>query len=179
MPADPVTLEVLRSAFRAICNESSALLARVAYAATITEGHDHSGALLTREGDLIAHGQRDQAAHLGTFEESVKTTIEHAEGFKHGDVYVFNDPYLGGVHLNDITVISPMYFSGEIFGYVASLAHHVDVGGGVPGEYWGVSGGLSGRRDHTARQARRRGEHLRRCLSSHSVASPGEARDGR
>ena len=135
MQADPVTLEVLRSAFRAICNESSALLARVAYAATITEGHDHSGALLTREGDLISHGQRDQAAHLGTFEESVKTTIEHAEGFRQGDVYVFNDPYLGGTHQPDIKVIRPIFWAGHPVAFGISCGHWPDVGGPVPGTF--------------------------------------------
>ena len=135
MAANAVTLEVLRSAFHAICNESSALLARVAYAATITEGHDHSGALLTQEGHLIAHGQRDQAAHLGTFEESVKTTIKHAEGFKQGDVYVFNDPYLGGTHQPDIKVIRPIFWAGHPAAFAISCGHWPDAGGPVPSTF--------------------------------------------
>jgi hypothetical protein len=62
---DPITVELLSNAFRAICDEASALLAKGAYGATISEGHDHSGSLLTREARLVAHGRRDQAAQRG------------------------------------------------------------------------------------------------------------------
>src|SRR5579885_954460 len=87
---DPITLEVLRHGFRAICNESSALLARVAYATTITEGHDHSCSLLDHQGRLISHGQRDQAAHLGTFEPSLATVRAAFPDPRPGDSYIFN-----------------------------------------------------------------------------------------
>ena len=132
---DPITVEVLSSAFRAICDEASALLAKGAYGTTISEGHDHSGSLLTREGRLVAHGRRDQAAHLGTFEESIKTTIEHAGGFREGDVFVFNDPYHGGTHQPDVKVIRPVFVDGSLFAFTISCGHWADVGGPIPGSF--------------------------------------------
>jgi N-methylhydantoinase B len=132
---DPITLEVLRHAFRAMCDESSALLARVAYAPTITEGHDFSGSLLTASGQLIAHGRKDQAAHLGTFEASVGTVIRAFPDPAPGDVYIFNDPYDGGSHTADIKVIRPIFANGELFAYSISCGHWPDVGGPVPGTF--------------------------------------------
>jgi N-methylhydantoinase B len=106
---DPITLEVLRHGFRGICNEASALLARVAYAATITEGHDYSGSLLTAEGHLLAHGTKDQAAHLGTFESSLQAIMKAYPDPQPGDVYLFNDPYDGGSHQPDMKVVRPIF----------------------------------------------------------------------
>jgi N-methylhydantoinase B len=133
--ADPITIDVLRYAFRAICNESSALLERVAYAPTITEGHDYSGSLLTADGRLIAHGQKDQAAHLGTFEASVATIRAAFPDPRPGDVYIFNDPYDGGTHTPDIKIVRPIFAEGEHLAYGISCGHWPDVGGPVPGTF--------------------------------------------
>ena len=132
---DPITLEVLRNGFRAICNESSALLARVAYALTITEGHDFSGSLLTWDGRLVSHGQKDQAAHLGTFEASVRTIIAAYPDPRPGDVFVFNDPYDGGSHQPDIKVVRPIFRDDRVIAYGISCGHWPDVGGPVPGTF--------------------------------------------
>lgn len=132
---DPITLEVLRHGFRAVCNEASALLARVAYATTITEGHDHSCSLLDHGGRLISHGQRDQAAHLGTFEPSLGTVRAAFPDPQPGDVYIFNDPYDGGSHQPDIKVIRPIHRQGQLIGYGISCGHWPDVGGPVPGTF--------------------------------------------
>jgi N-methylhydantoinase B len=78
---DPITFEILRNAYRSICNEASALIERVSYAPTITEGHDYSVSILTPDGRLISHGQRDQAPHMGTFESSIKTLVSQVEIF--------------------------------------------------------------------------------------------------
>jgi N-methylhydantoinase B len=133
--ADPITIDVLRYAFRAICNESSALLARVAYAPTITEGHDYSGSLLTADGRLIAHGQKDQAAHLGTFEASVLTVRRAFPNPRPGDVYIFNDPYDGGTHTPDIKIVRPIFAGDHQIAYGISCGHWPDVGGPVPGTF--------------------------------------------
>jgi N-methylhydantoinase B len=133
--ADAITLEVLRHGFRGICNEASALLARVAYAATITEGHDYSGALLTGDAQLVAHGMTDQAAHLGTFEASIATVKEAFPRPSLGDVYVFNDPYTGGSHQPDIKVIRPIFDDEGLLAYGISCGHWPDVGGPVPGTF--------------------------------------------
>jgi N-methylhydantoinase B len=132
---DAVTLEVLRHGFRAICNESSALLARVAYAATITEGHDFSGSLLSGDGRLVSHGQKDQAAHLGTFEDSLAAILELFPDPSPGDVHVFNDPYRGGSHTPDIKVVRPIFVDGRVIAHAISCGHWPDVGGPVPGTF--------------------------------------------
>ena len=79
---DPITFEVLRNGFKSICNEASALIERVSYAPTITEGHDYSVSILTPEGRLISHGQRDQAPHMGTFESSVQNLVKEVAGVR-------------------------------------------------------------------------------------------------
>jgi N-methylhydantoinase B len=133
--SDPITMEVVRQGFRAICNEASALLARVAYASTITEGHDYSGSLLSADGELISHGQTDQAAHLGTFEASVETVIRAFPDPRPGDVYIFNDPYDGGSHQPDVKVIRPVFVEQGLIAYAVSCGHWPDVGGPVPGTF--------------------------------------------
>lgn len=132
---DPITAEVLRNGFRAICNESSALLARVAYALTITEGHDFSGSLLTADGRLVSHGQKDQAAHLGTFEDSIRAVLRAFPEPREGDVFVFNDPYEGGSHTPDIKVVRPIFAAGRAIAFGISCGHWPDVGGPVPGTF--------------------------------------------
>jgi N-methylhydantoinase B len=132
---DPITIEVLRHGFRGVCNEASALLARVAYAATITEGHDYSGSLLTGDGRLVAHGTKDQAAHLGTFESSLTKIIEVFPDPSPGDVFIFNDPYDGGSHQPDIKVVRPIFVDGHLLAYGVSCGHWPDVGGPVPGTF--------------------------------------------
>jgi N-methylhydantoinase B len=132
---DAITLEVLRQGFRAICDESSAVLARVAYASTITEGHDFSGSLLTADGRLIAHGRKDQAAHLGTFEASIDAVRRMFPDPSPGDVYIFNDPYDGGTHTPDIKIVRPIFADDGPFAYGISCGHWPDVGGPLPGTF--------------------------------------------
>jgi N-methylhydantoinase B len=132
---DPITMEVLRHGFRGLCNEASALLARVAYAPTITEGHDYSGSLLTADGRLVAHGTKDQAAHLGTFEASLEVIIEAFPKPSPGDVFIFNDPYAGGSHQPDIKVVRPLFHGEHLLAYGVSCGHWPDVGGPVPGTF--------------------------------------------
>ncbi|MEA2495867.1 MAG: N-methylhydantoinase [Thermoleophilaceae bacterium] len=132
---DPITMEVLRHGFRGVCNEASALLARVAYAATITEGHDYSGSLLTADGRLVAHGTKDQAAHLGTFEDSLAKILEFFPTPSPGDVYIFNDPYDGGSHQPDVKVVRPLFHGEHLLAYGISCGHWPDVGGPVPGTF--------------------------------------------
>ena len=132
---DPITFAVLRNAFRSICNEASALIERVSYAPTITEGHDYSVSLLTPDGRLISHGQRDQAPHMGTFESSIQNLVREVSHFAPGDVYIYNDPYTGGTHQNDVKVIRPIFFDGEVFAFGIALCHWPDVGGPMHGTF--------------------------------------------
>ena len=130
---DPIKFEVIRNAFVEVTEEMSAALRRSAYSTNIKTRCDFSCAIFDRNLNVLAQSFA-QANHLGSLVRMVPLAVEAygAENFNPGDGIVLNDPFLGGVHLNDITIISPVYSEGELFGYVASLAHHVDVGGGAP-----------------------------------------------
>lgn len=132
---DPITFEVLKNAFRAICTEGSALLERVSYSPTISEGHDYSVALLTPDARLIAHGYKDQAPHLGTFEETLKAALSQVDRWSPGDVYLYNDPYTGGTHTNDVKLIRPVFYRDELIAYAIALCHWADAGGPMPGSF--------------------------------------------
>lgn len=132
---DPITFEVLRNAFKSICNEASALIERVSYAPTITEGHDYSVSILTPDGRLVSHGQRDQAPHMGTFESSVQNLVREVKEFSPGDAYIYNDPYTGGTHQNDVKIMRPIFWQGELLAFAIALCHWPDVGGPMYGTF--------------------------------------------
>ena len=132
---DPITFEVLRNGFKSICNEASALIERVSYAPTITEGHDYSVSILTSDGRLVSHGQRDQAPHMGTFESSIQHLVREVPEFRPGDVFIYNDPYTGGTHQNDVKIMRPIFWHGEVFAFAIALCHWPDVGGPMHGTF--------------------------------------------
>jgi N-methylhydantoinase B len=142
LPADidPVRFEVLRNALLAITEEMGATLRRAAYSTNIKTRGDFSCAFFDRELRTIAQAFA-QPSHLGSLAHIVPRAIQ-TYGVGHlqpGDAFfLMNDPYLGGVHLNDITLITPVFYRDDLVGYVANIAHHVDVGGGAPGSI-GVS----------------------------------------
>ena len=141
---DPVMLEVFNNLFMAIAEQMGVALQNTAYSVNIKERLDFSCALFDGDGNLIANAPH-MPVHLGSMGESIKTVIhENAATMKAGDVFVLNDPYHGGTHLPDITVITPVYIDGAngannandsdrpLF-YVGSRGHHADVGGITPG----------------------------------------------
>lgn len=130
---DPIRFEVIRNALLEATEEMTIALRRSAYSTNIKTRADFSCAFFDRQLQPVAQAFA-QPSHLGSLSEFVPRVIcEYgAENLGPGDAILSNHPYLGGVHLNDITLISPVYYEAEIFGYVASLAHHVDVGGGAP-----------------------------------------------
>jgi 5-oxoprolinase (ATP-hydrolysing) len=134
---DPVLLEIFNNLFRAIAEEMGVTLQNTSYSVNIKERLDFSCALFDSEGQLVANAPHIPV-HLGSMSESVKSLIA-AKGstLKPGDVYVLNNPYNGGTHLPDITVITPVFVAGTaaevpLF-YVASRGHHADIGGITPG----------------------------------------------
>ncbi|CAN5164889.1 hydantoinase B/oxoprolinase family protein [soil metagenome] len=131
---DPVLLEVFNNLFMNIAEQMGLQLQNTAYSVNIKERLDFSCALFDTEGNLIANAPH-MPVHLGSMGESIKTVIrENAGKMQPGDVYVLNDPYHGGTHLPDITVITPVYLDGaEPVFYVGSRGHHADVGGITPG----------------------------------------------
>ncbi|OQW85953.1 MAG: 5-oxoprolinase [Rhodoferax ferrireducens] len=133
--ADPVLLEVFNNLFMNIAEQMGLQLQNTAYSVNIKERLDFSCALFDAAGNLIANAPH-MPVHLGSMGESIKTVIAENAGRMHsGDVYVLNDPYHGGTHLPDITVITPVYLaaSAEPMFYVGSRGHHADIGGVTPG----------------------------------------------
>jgi N-methylhydantoinase B len=132
-PIDPIRFEVLRNALVEVTEEMSAALRRSAFSTNIKTRADFSCALFDADLAVIAQAF-NQADHLGSLSQSVPLSVRAygAELLRPGDALLTNDPELGGTHLNDITLISPVFADGELWGYVANLAHHVDVGGGAP-----------------------------------------------
>jgi N-methylhydantoinase B len=130
---DPITFEVIRNALVAATDEMVLALKRSAYSTNIKTRSDFSCAFFDAQLRSVAQGFA-QPVHLGSMVEQVpKAVLAYgAENLGPGDVIVTNDPHPSGVHLNDVSLISPVHHDGELLGYVANLAHHVDVGGGAP-----------------------------------------------
>ncbi len=138
--ADPVRLEIFNNLFMAIAEEMGVALQATATSVNIKERLDFSCALFDSTGALIANAPHIPV-HLGSMGESIRVIIEtrgaarDGRGIRRGDAYVLNDPYRGGTHLPDITVIVPVFYDGatDPSAYVAARGHHADVGGIAPG----------------------------------------------
>ena len=132
---DPVLLEVFNNLFMNIAEQMGLQLQNTAYSVNIKERLDFSCALFSAEGHLIANAPH-MPVHLGSMGESIKTVIrENKDHMRRGDVFVLNDPYHGGTHLPDVTVITPVFLEGATQAefYVGSRGHHADIGGTTPG----------------------------------------------
>ena len=132
---DPIQLEIFNNLFMSIAEQMGAVLENVAHSVNMKERLDFSCALFDKKGNLVANAPH-MPVHLGSMGKSIKTIIKNRIGtMKKGDVYMLNDPYNGGTHLPDMTVISP-WFSDESDKpsyYVATRGHHADIGGITPG----------------------------------------------
>jgi N-methylhydantoinase B len=129
---DPVELELTRHLFEAAAEEMGITLQRVAFSANIKERRDFSCAVFDADGQLLAQAAHIPV-HLGSMPASVAAVREKLGVLDEGDVAIVNDPFAGGTHLPDITLVSPVYGGGELLGYAANRAHHADVGGVSPG----------------------------------------------
>jgi N-methylhydantoinase B len=127
---DPVTLQVLAGSFRALCEEMGAVLVRAAHSANIKERRDASTALFDGEGEMVMQAEHIPV-HLGAMPDAVAAVREHEQ--RPGDAWILNDPYRGGTHLPDITLVSPLFEGSRLVAFAASRAHHADVGGRTPG----------------------------------------------
>jgi N-methylhydantoinase B len=125
---DAVSLEIYRSSLAAIAEEMGAVLTRSSYSPNIKERRDFSCALFDIHGRMIAQAAHIPV-HLGSMPDSVAIALSEFETFAPGDVIAINDPFMGGTHLPDITLISPIFVGDEHFGFSANRAHHADVGG--------------------------------------------------
>ncbi len=140
MHRDRITVEVIRNALIYISEEMGIALRNTAYSPNIRDRLDHTCAVLTYNGELVAQAEHIPV-HIGSMAVGVKNTLEYLdkEGFElgKGDIVIVNDPYIAGTHLNDITLVKPIYWGNRIIGLVANKAHHVDIGGTVPGSIGG------------------------------------------
>jgi N-methylhydantoinase B/oxoprolinase/acetone carboxylase alpha subunit len=130
---DPAALAVLISRLTGVAEEMGAVLRRAAFSPNIKERADCSAALFTPAGELLVQAEHIPV-HLGSMPASVAAAIAaFPDGLRPGDQVVLNDPFAGGTHLNDITLVAPCFVDGELVGWAANRAHHADLGGMVPG----------------------------------------------
>jgi N-methylhydantoinase B len=139
---DPVTLEIFKHLILAIPEEMGANLRRTAFSPNIKERLDESCALFDAKGRLIAQAEHIPV-HLGAMPSAVEAVATDFPKLEPGDQVIVNDPYRGGSHLPDITLIAPFFWKGKLKGYAANRAHHADVGGKTPGSMPGFSSTLS------------------------------------
>src|SRR6201996_1474450 len=127
---DPVELQVLTGALHAVCEEMGAVLIRSAHSANIKERRDASTALFTPDGEMVIQSEHIPV-HLGAMPAAVASVIDSDHAPERS--WILNDPYRGGTHLPDITVITPVFAEDRLIAFAANRAHHADVGGPTPG----------------------------------------------
>ena len=132
---DAVTLAVLNGRLEQIADEMDATLYRSAFNPIIAEAHDASHGLYDAvSGETLVQGKSGLPIFVGAMSFAVKAVIDrNPDGFTDGDVFIFNDPYEGGTHLNDFKLVRPFFRAGKLFCHLASVGHWHDVGGNVPG----------------------------------------------
>ncbi len=130
---DLITLEVARNRLAAIADDMGVILRRTAYSPNIKERADCSAAVFTASGEMLAQAEHIPV-HLGSMPASVAAVIDSfGDSVAPGAQYAVNDPFHGGTHLNDLTLVRPVFFGGALMAWVANRAHHADVGGEAPG----------------------------------------------
>jgi N-methylhydantoinase B len=140
MTIDPITLSVLQNGLQQVCNEMDLAFVRSAFSPVIAEALDRSdGIYHLRTGELIAQGELGLPVFVGTMQFTVQAVIERIERLKialePGDVFIVNDPYLGGTHLMDVKFVQPFFHAGEPWCWLANTGHWPDTGGMVPGGF--------------------------------------------
>ncbi|MCZ7590461.1 MAG: hydantoinase B/oxoprolinase family protein [Gaiella sp.] len=131
---DPVRLEVIRNQLDGIAEEMEVALVRSAYSSIVKEGHDASTALFDASGEMIAQST-SLPAQLGLMGPAVRSILARfpVGEMADGDVFILNDPYEGGSHIPDVSIVAPVVHDGRVAGLTASIAHHMDMGGKSPG----------------------------------------------
>jgi len=134
---DPITISVVKGALESICDEMDSLLIHAALSPIISETNDCAHGIYHPEtGETIAQGRIGLPVFMANMQFMVQAIIERAEaagGFQPGDVWITNDPYLGGTHLNDVNLVIPVFVGDELFAVLANTGHWMDIGGGVAG----------------------------------------------
>ena len=132
---DPITVEILRGAFMAACNEMALVVAKTAYSTAVNEGRDFAGALYDPFGRQVSQGQFDLPGFVGITQVTVPEVIKAIglDNMRAGDIYIINDPYIASTHCNDVHLVKPLFRRERIIGFTTSTAHWSDVGGVLPG----------------------------------------------
>ena len=131
MAVDPATLQVFINILSSIAEEMGTVLCRTSFSPNIKERRDFSCAIFTCNGDMIAQASHIPV-HLGSMPFSTRAVI-NALSLDEGDMAILNDPFSGGTHLPDVTMVAPVYHKGKLLFFVANRAHHADIGGASPG----------------------------------------------
>ena len=142
-PLDPITLEIVHNAIKSVVDESFLALMKSAYSTNIKERHDHSTALMDRDGRLVAQAANSLPIHLSSMMGMMGVVMKKYRpgDLEQGDILVGNDPYdSGGTHLPDVGLVMPVFVAGRHIGFVANIAHHADMGGMAPGS---MAGGMT------------------------------------
>lgn len=138
---DPITLSVIQAGLQQVCDEMDLTFSRSAFSPVIAEADDRSDGIYDAEsGELIAQGELGLPVFVGTMQFSTMTLIDFIrEGRalppEEGDIYIVNDPYLGGTHLMDVRFAMPFYYQGDLFSWLSNTGHWPDIGGAVPGGF--------------------------------------------
>ena len=121
---DPVTLAVIQNGLNQVCNEMDLAFCRAAFSPVISEAMDRSDGIYHRDdGALIAQGELGLPVFVGTMQFSTQAVIERAKSIEPGDVFIVNDPYLGGTHLMDVRFVKPFFYQGRLFAWLANTGH--------------------------------------------------------
>jgi len=141
MTLDAITLSVIQAALQQVCDEMDLTFSRAAFSPVIAEANDRSDGIYSADdGSLIAQGSEGLPVFVGVMQHSTRTLIEMIRDGRclppqEGDIYIVNDPYLGGTHLMDVRFAMPVYRRGEIFCWLSNTGHWPDIGGAVPGGF--------------------------------------------
>ncbi len=133
---DPITLSVIQNGLIQVCNEMDLAFVRSAFSPVISEALDRSdGIYAANTGELIAQGELGLPIFVGTMQFSTQAVIERAKSVEPGDIFIVNDPYLGGTHLMDVKFVKPFFYKGKLWSWLANTGHWPDLGGSVPGGF--------------------------------------------
>ena len=141
MNLDPVTLSVIQAGLQQVCDEMDLSFSRAAFSPVIAEANDRSdGIYAAKDGSLIAQGAGGLPVFVGTMQDSTRQLIERIDAGvtpapQPGDIYIVNDPYLGGTHLMDVRFAMPFYRNGALYCWLSNTGHWPDTGGAVPGGF--------------------------------------------
>ena len=136
MAIDPITLAVIRGSLEQIADEMDATLERMAFSPVISDGFDRASGIYDRaNGEVIIQGPRGLPNFIYVMEFTVKSVIEKIGDPAPGDVYIVNDPYVGGTHLMDVKMVKPFFYGGRLTAFLANSGHWPDIGGRVPGGF--------------------------------------------